>query len=228
MILYLLPGLLCDASVWRHQQAHLSAFAEVRIPDFRGFDSLAAMARSVLEDAPETFSLAGHSMGGRVALEVMNLAGARVQKLALLDTGVHPRTSGEAQKRQSLIDLARREGIPALAQAWARPMVHPARQEGPLMDEICAMVSRYTLDEYEGQVQALLNRPDARAYLPDIACETLVLVGRQDTWSPVAQHEEFAARIPHASLRVIDNCGHMSPMEQPALVTAELRRWLSS
>lgn len=226
-ILYLLPGLLCDDSVWRHQCENLSDVLDVRVANFKGFDSLTAMAQSILEQTSAAFYLAGHSMGGRVALEVMNLAPERVSKLALLDTGVHPRQDGESKKRQALIDLARDKGMAALAESWARPMLHPSRQQGALMDEICAMVCRYSLAEYEGQIKALLNRPDARPYLANIACETLVMAGREDTWSPPEQHQEFAALIPRAQLSIIENCGHMATMEQPEIVTEALRRWFT-
>ena len=226
MILYLLPGLLCDATVWRHQLAHLSDVAELRVPDFKGFESLTAMAQSVLDEAPERFCVAGHSMGGRVALEMAHLAPQRVAKLALLDTGVHARQEGEAAKRQPLIDLARSRGIAAMAPQWARPMLHPRRQQGPLLDEICAMVARYSLEEYEGQIRALLERPDATSYLQHIACPTLVVCGREDAWSPPQQHEAFAALLPRATLQIIEECGHMATMEQPEAVTEALRAWL--
>lgn len=226
MILYLLPGLLCDQTVWRHQIENLSALAEIRIANFRGFDSLTAMAQSILDETQEPFCVAGHSMGGRVALELVNLAPQQVQKLALLDTGVHARKQGEAEKRQVLLDLARDQGLTELARAWAWPMVHPDRRQGELMEEIYAMVGRYTLEEYQGQIRALLNRPDATPYLPEIQCETLVLCGREDDWSPWQQHREFSAMIPHASFRIIEHCGHMATMEQAQIVTEELRQWL--
>ena len=104
--LYLLPGLLCDETVWSHQRKNLADLAEIRIPDLRGLDSFTAMVDSILAGAPEQFLLAGHSMGGRVALQLMDTAGDRVMKLALLDTGIHPKTEGEEQKRMALVDIA--------------------------------------------------------------------------------------------------------------------------
>src|SRR5215468_7474810 len=125
--LVLLPGLLCDETVWAHQVAALSPIADVRVADFRGFDSITAMAQAVLAQAPQRFALAGHSMGARVALEVVRLAPARVERLALLDTGTHPLRPDETEKRQVLVDLAIREGMAALAARWLPPMVHPDR-----------------------------------------------------------------------------------------------------
>src|SRR4051794_6153228 len=124
-VLYLLPGLLCDRVTWARQLEGLAELAEVRVPSFYGCDSIPTMAQSVLRDAPSRFSVAGHSMGARVALEIVRAAPGRVERLALLDTGTHPVGAGEAEKRQALVDLARRDGMAALAAAWLPPMVHP-------------------------------------------------------------------------------------------------------
>ena len=85
-VLFLLPGLMCDEAVWEHQAEVLSDVADIRIPVFRGFNSLVEMARSVLAQAPERFSVVGHSMGGRVAWEVMEMAGNRIDRFAVMDT----------------------------------------------------------------------------------------------------------------------------------------------
>jgi len=221
---YLLPGLLCDDFVWRHQKAALSAFGDLRIPDFRPFPSITAMAQHVLDDAPRTFALAGHSMGGRVAMEIFRLAPERVERLALLDTAAHPPAPGEEDKRQELIDLAKREGMDALAARWLPPMLHPHHMG--LYDELAAMVRRGTPESFENQQRALWNRPDARPVLLRVACPTLVLCGREDAWSPVRQHEEIAAAIRGSKLVVVEECGHMSTVEQPAAVTAAMTDWL--
>lgn len=227
--LYLLPGLLCDARVWAHQATHLAKLADIRIPDFSQLDSLDAMADAVLQDAPETFFLAGHSMGGRVALQILHKAPERVARLALLDTGTHAVKPGEAEKRQVLINLAEREGMTALARAWAPPMVHPARHDdATLMGEIFAMVECYSVASFKGQIKALLNRPDALPFLAKAPHGTLVLCGREDVWSPPAQHEVISqALADHPPVTIINDSGHMSTMEQPEAVTAALRRWLT-
>lgn len=227
-VVYLLPGLLCDRAVFVPQIAALEAAGfEVCVADFRGLDSLTAMAEAVLKAAPPRFALAGHSMGARAAIEVMRLAPSRVERLALLDTGIHPRRPGEAEKRQGLVDLARTRGMRALAAQWLPPMVHPARLgDAALMGELTAMVERMTPEIFERQVKALLNRPDAGPVLGGIRCEVLVGVGRQDAWSPLAQHEAIAAAIAQAKLVIFEDSGHMSPLEAPAAVNAALLRWL--
>jgi len=227
-VVYLLSGLLCDETVWSHQIGALSATHDVRARDFRDFDDIGAMAQSVLQEAPARFALVGHSLGGRVALEIVRRAPERVERLALLDTGVHPTRQSEFATRQLLVDLAYAEGMGALAQRWLPPMVHPDRlTDAALMDQLTAMVMRMTPESHERQIRALLNRPDAETGLGDIACPVLLGVGEQDAWSPPAQHEAMATRIRDAHLVVFPHSGHMSPCEAPEAVTAALRAWLA-
>lgn len=229
-VLFLLPGLLCDARVWSHQTQQLAALADIRIPDFSQLDSLDAMADAVLQQAPEKFMVAGHSMGGRVALQLLHKAPERISKLALLDTGTHAVKPGEAEKRQVLIDLAEQEGMGAMARQWTPPMVHPARHaDAALMNEIFAMVESYSVASFRKQVKALLNRPDALPFLAHAPQGTLVLCGREDIWSPPSQHEVICNALPdRPPVTIIDNAGHMAPMERPEAVSVALRQWLDA
>jgi pimeloyl-ACP methyl ester carboxylesterase len=223
----LVPGLLCDQDIWRDQALALGRDHEVLCPGFMDHPSIAAMAEDILDRAPAQFSLAGHSMGGRVALEVVRRAPERVTRLALLDTGHHPAKAGEAASRAALLRLAREEGMAALARRWLPPMVAAGRAaDGALMARLTAMVERASPDLFERQVQALLGRPNAYRGLGAIPCPTALIVGRLDTWSPPAQHEDMTARIPGAYLTVIDGSGHMSPVEQPVAVNAALSSWM--
>jgi pimeloyl-ACP methyl ester carboxylesterase len=230
--LLLLPGLLCDADVWADQVDAIGPAFRCVVPRYHDLDSIAAMARRVLQHAPPRFSLAGHSMGGRVALEVVRSAPGRVARLALLDTGYEARPAGEqgareACQRRHLVDVAREQGMHAMGVEWARGMVHPARlADSALMSRILAMIERQTPQAHAAQIQALLDRPDASDVLPRIRCPTLVACGREDAWSPVARHEAMAALIPGCTLEVFERCGHMSTLERPADVAAALRVWL--
>jgi pimeloyl-ACP methyl ester carboxylesterase len=224
----LLPGLLCDEDVWRGAIARLSPDHEVICPGFLDQPSIEAMAAQVLAQAPERFSLAGHSMGGRVALEIAARAPHRLERLALLDTGFRPARPGEAEARSRLIRIALEEGMAALARHWLPPMLAPHRaRDGVLMDRLGAMVARATPRLFQRQIGALLTRPNAHRGLSAIPCPTAVIVGRLDAWSPLAQHEEMAALIPDARLSVIEDCGHMSPAEQPEAVAEALAAWMS-
>jgi pimeloyl-ACP methyl ester carboxylesterase len=227
-VVYLLPGLLSDAAVWRAQAEHLSNTHDIRVPHFFGYDSIPAMARGVLAGAPARFALAGHSMGGRVAIEIMRLAPERVERLALLNTGIHEVREGEAAKRQVLVDLALAFGMEALAAQWAPPMVAPARvADAALMEEIAAMVCRATPEIFRRQIRALLNRPVVRDVLGAIACPTCVIGARHDGWSPLSQHEEIASLIAGATLVCVEDCGHFSPLERPDAVSTALANWLA-
>lgn len=230
--LMLLPGLNCDAAVWAPQVAALKGQAHCVIPAWGLKDSLTAMAQQVLDEAPtERFSVAGHSMGGRVALEVMRLAPQRVERLALLSTGTNPLAVGEAGEkekagRMALLKIAREHGMRTMAQEWAKGMVHPDRIGGPIFEQVLDMFDRGSAAQYAAQINALLNRPNAAPLLPSIQCPTLVLTGREDSWSGPAQHEAMAAAIPGAQLVIIEHSGHMCTMEQPQAVNAALIEWL--
>ena len=223
-----LPGLLCDSYVWARQKAALADIAEFLIPDFTHEDSLEAMARTALALCDGPVSVVGHSMGGRAAMELWRIAPQRVQRLALLDTGAHPRVVGEEIGRMKMVTLAREQGMSALANAWLPPMVHPGRTtDTDLLDPLREMVGRKTPDIFANQQNALLNRPDAVPTLASITVPTLIGVGRDDLWSPVAQHEEMAAIVPGAKLVVFEDSGHMSTVENAPAVTAALRDWLT-
>jgi pimeloyl-ACP methyl ester carboxylesterase len=230
--LVLIPGLLCDDTVWSAQLAALHDQHEITVIDHAERDSLVEMAQAVLQQAPNRFALAGHSMGGRVALQIMRLAPERVARLALLDTGYEARATGsagadEASKRYALIEIAEGQGMRAMAVQWARGMVHPDRLvDDQFMNRMYDMIAKKTLSQFVAQIRALLNRPNAADVLASIRCPTLVLCGRQDTWSPWSRHVDMVERIANSALIGIDRCGHMSPMEQPDAVNAALIDWL--
>lgn len=231
--LLLLPGLLCDRASWAPVLPSLAPHARCEVPDYSGESSLASMAARVLEHAPPRFALAGHSMGGRVALELLRQAPQRVTRLALLDTGYRGRPDGSAgdderARRLALLALARREGMRAMGREWMQAMVHPARlADDALCEAILAMVARQTPERYAAQIDALLARPDVSALLRSIRIPTLVACGRDDAWSPLSQHRDIAALVPGSRLVVFDDCGHMAPMERPEAVAAALVDWLA-
>ncbi|TQK03517.1 alpha/beta fold hydrolase [Herbaspirillum sp. SJZ107] len=227
-VVYLLCGLLCDSVVWEAQAHALGADYDVRVISFEGLDSMQAMADKVLVDAPARFALAGHSMGGRVALEVYRRAPQRIERLALLDTGYEPAAPGEAEKRAVLVDQAQKEGIASIAASWGLPMLAPANRDDPaLVQAVVDMVGRMSAPIYAGKTRALLGRPDATDVLKRIACPTMIICGEEDGWSPPERHEQMAALVPGAQLRLIDGAGHMVMMEAPGAVLQALQEWLA-
>lgn len=232
--LLLLPGLVCDDAIWEHQASHFSKITTVRIPDYGLSDSLEKMAQVVLRDAPERFAVAGHSMGGRVAFEIMRRVPERVAGLAILDSAYRPRAAGEAGeaervKRFALLEVAQSQGMRAMAREWIPKIVHPARlKDEPLINSVVEMIARKTAEIFTAQINALLDRPDAAPVLSAVRCPTMILCGREDLWSPLAGHREMAALAPQSKLVIIENCAHMAPMERPEEVSAALGDWLDS
>jgi pimeloyl-ACP methyl ester carboxylesterase len=231
--LLLLPGFLCDEAVWAGQIAALADIAESRCIGWGDLDSLGAMAESVLDAAPETFSVAGHSMGGRVALEIYRRAPGRVRRIALFNTGCDLRDSGasgarEEAGRRALLAVARESGMRAMAMRWIPPMVHPDRLgDAPFVAAVAEMFERKTPDIQEAQMNALLARPDATGVVESIRCPALLLSGREDGFSTPAAHAAMAAAIPGSRLVVVPESGHMAPMERPEAVAAAMRDWLT-
>ncbi len=225
-VLYLLPGLLCDAATFAAQRQALGDTYDVRVPNFFGFDSIPAMAAAVLLDAPPEFAVMGFSMGGRVALEIMRMAPTRVTHLGLLATGAHPPRPQEAAPRQELIELANTHGMAALAARWLPPMLSPIAD--PMVVAIAtAMVCRATPLIHARQIEALLHRPDATGLLPAITVPTCVICGELDRWATPDQHAQIAAAIPNATLVTIYGSGHFVPLEAADALTEEIRKWLA-
>ena len=159
-------------------------------------------------------------------MEMARLAPDRLKRLALLDTGMHPLKPGEPEKRQEIVDFAHDKGMRALAKRWLPGMVHPERTTDlTLMSNLTAMVLRADADLHERQIHALVTRPDASATIHDIKCPTLLVVGRQDQWSPVSQHEDMLKLLPDGKLEVVENAGHFSLVEQPDAVASLIADW---
>jgi len=207
--------------------------AEVQIACHDALDSIGDMADKLLREAPPRFALAGHSMGGRVALEAWRRAPERIAALALLDTGTAPLPDGEAGEREAvgryeLLDLARTQGMAAMASRWVQGMVwKPRLSDAELVSQVVEMMDRSSAEVFAAQIRALLTRPDARGSLPDIRCPTLVLCGLEDSWAPAARHRDMAAQIPGATLTLVPECGHMCTLERPEEVTRALLDWHS-
>lgn len=226
--LVLLPGLLCDAALWQPQAAALGALVEPWVADLTLDDSMAAMAQRVLAGAPPRFALAGLSMGGYVAQEIVRRAPERVTRLALLDTSARADTPELTARRRGLIELSQKGQFKGVTPRLLPLLIHPDR----LGDEAFTatfmdMAERVGKAGFLRQQTAIMGRPDGRGDLGRIACPTLVLCGRQDALTPPALHEELAALIPGARLVVVEHCGHLSTLERPEEVDEALRRWLA-
>ncbi len=228
----LLPGLMCDRTVWEPQIHALVPEYHCLVPDYDHADSIGDMAEHVLVTAPDTFALAGHSMGGRVAMEVVRRAPQRVTRLALLDTAAPPLADGEAgqaeiAKRYQLRDLARDEGMRVMGAQWLQGMLTPEHGKDPrLCGLILDMIESRPVAVFERQIKALINRPDARPVLQNLPCPTTFICGAEDQWSPLETHYDMARMAGNAPVVPIVNAGHMATLEQPEAVTKALSLWL--
>jgi pimeloyl-ACP methyl ester carboxylesterase len=227
--LLLLPGLLNDRRLYAHQIDGLSDIATIHVGDLTGADRMADLARHALASAPAgRFALAGLSMGGYVALEIMRQAPERVRGLALLDTTARPDTAESTANRHRFIALSATD-FRAVVGALLPRLLHPAHlQDSAITGAIHAMADSVGREAFVRQQTAIMHRIDSRPHLARIQCPTLVLCGREDAITPVDVHAEMAAAVPGARLVVIERCGHLATLEQPAEVTAALRTWLAT
>jgi pimeloyl-ACP methyl ester carboxylesterase len=226
--LVLIPGLLCDALLWQAQTKALADIAECWIADHTRSDTMAAIADDVLRDSPfREFALAGLSMGGYAALEILRQAPDRVRKLALLDTSARADTAEQSQKRLDFISLAERGRFLGVTDALLPTFVHPSRlNDRELVATVKKMAKNTGREAFIREERAIVSRADSLPVLGVITCPVLVLCGRQDALTPLERHEEMARAIPGSKLEIIENCGHLSTLERPAEVSDALRRWL--
>ena len=224
--LVLLPGLICDDRLWRDVIAPLGDSVHPIVADLTQDDSIAAMAARTLVAAPARFALAGLSMGGYVALEIMRQAPERVTHLALLDTTAQPDDAARRAKRQAGIESIKLGKFIGVSQALLASLVAPQRLGTPLADEVQAMSERVGQEAYTRQQTAIMGRIDSRPGLGSITVPTLVGVGDLDILTPPALSQEIAAGIAGAELVIFPGSGHLSTMEVPGAVAAAMRVWL--
>lgn len=215
----ILPGLLEDADAFEALIGGMSDIATTMVADMTRAETIAALARGALEQAPaEPFVLAGHSMGGYVALEIMRVAPRRVSKLVLLNTHARPDSAESTENRRRLMALADTE-FEAVVNVLLPKLMTPHHLEDPVLTGIVGAMALGTGKEaFQRQERAIIGRIDSRPHLAAIACPTLVIAGRDDVLMPVELPRELADGIAGARLEVIDDCGHMASLEQPGEV----------
>ena len=225
----LVPGLLCTALLYAEQVPVLWRFGPVMIADHRRDDTAAAIAARILAAAPPSFALAGLSMGGYLALEVMRQAPDRVARLALLDTNARGDTPEISERRRRQIELAQNGRLGEIVDQQLPLFVHRDRRGDKSLIEIVRVMAEETgVEAFVRQQRALIGRADLRSHLAAIRCPTLVLVGDGDELTPPTLAKEIAGSITGARLVVVPASGHLSTLEQPVAVNTALVEWMAA
>jgi pimeloyl-ACP methyl ester carboxylesterase len=225
--LILLPGQLCDEAVWRFQIAGLSDIATIWVADLTQDDSIAGMAERVLYGAPQQFALAGLSLGGYVAFEIMRRAPERVDRLALMNTSARSDEPEQTSRRDRNIKAVQIGTFHGVTARLLPSILHPDHARDPgLAGIVMSMTERVGRLAFVLQQTAIMNRPDSRAGLKAINCPTLVIGGQTDHVTPAMLQEEIAAGIAGARLEILEICGHLAPLEQPEKVNRLMREWV--
>lgn len=226
--LVLLPGLLNTRRVYEHQVEALQDIADIVVPELWHDDTIDAMAETALAAAPPTFALCGFSMGGYVAFEIFRRAPTRVERIALIDTQAAPDSPESRTRRQAFIEQTRLGRFHGVHPTLLPQIIHPSRlKDAAVTQPILDMAKEIGGDGFVRQQQAILGRPDSRPLLVEIEVPAVVIVGRQDMATPLPRSQQMAADIANAQLVILEECGHVSPLERPAEVSAALRRWLT-
>jgi pimeloyl-ACP methyl ester carboxylesterase len=226
--LILIPGLGSDGLVWRRTIVALGSKVDCLVGDTLSDDTLASMARRILDQAPESFALAGVSTGGMVALELITIAPERVTQLALVDTNARADTlSRKAYRRLANLGVGMTGDFKRLSERSISSLVHPS---APLdvRVELVEMAVRVGARTFIRQNRALIARRDLRKVLPEIRVPTAVIVGQEDRVTPVEQSREIHRLTPGSRLHVIADCGHLPPIEKPAALAALLNDLLET
>lgn len=224
----LVPGLNCSARVYAPQLPALWQFGPVQVADHRRGDSMAAIARSILDHAPPRFALAGFSMGGYIALEILRQARERVLKLALVDTAAVADRPEQTEKRLRVMALTREGKAAEREEALWPLLVHESRlNDEAVRSVVKAMHQETGTEAYLNQQNAIMHRADSRPLLAELRMKTLIVVGDSDQITPPAAAKEMNELVPDSKLDIIPNCGHMSTLERPDRVTKLLVEWLA-
>lgn len=225
--LVLIPGLICNQNLWAHQIVALREVTAITVVDHRKAEGLAELAAQILDSQSGPFALAGHSMGGYVAFEVMRQGGEKVSKLALIATSARQDTLDMAGRRRDFIKLAQRGKFRGVSPMLLRTFIHEdALDNEALRETVYRMAHETGAEGFIRQSEITLERPDSRPDLGDIGCPTLVLCGDADERTPPALAEEMAAGIADSELVILPRCGHLPQLERPAATTRALKAWL--
>jgi pimeloyl-ACP methyl ester carboxylesterase len=225
--LVLLPGMMCDARLFGPQIADLSSDTAVMVAPITKGERIEEIASNLLDLLPKRFALAGLSMGGIVAMELLRRAPDRITRIALMDTNPLAETPGVAADREPQIVKARTGRMLDVMRDEMKPnYLAPGPQRDDVLALVMDMAETLGPEIFIRQSRALQRRRDQQAVLRKCAVPTLVLCGAHDQLCPLKRHTFMAELIPYAELVVLQDSGHLPTLEQPAETTAALRKWM--
>jgi pimeloyl-ACP methyl ester carboxylesterase len=225
----LVPGLLCSARLYAPQIAALWPLGQVAVADHRRDADIGAVAARILSVSPPRFALAGLSLGGYIAFEMLRQAPERIARLALLNTSARPETPEQTSAREKLIAKAETGKMNEVIEMLTPRFLHRDRHKDEALKRIVRDMAADTgIEAFVRQERTIMSRPDSRPLLSSISCPTLVLVGDGDELTPPDLSKEIAGGIAGARLVIVPHCGHLSTLEQPDAVNAALEEWLGA
>ena len=225
MSLLLVPGYMLDETLWDDVAQGLGKFGPLAHADLRHDATIDAMASRALADAPGNFILIGFSMGGYVAREIVRMAPHRVQALVLIATSTRPDSPALRQSRGRVGSAAQSVSFSGLSRTAIATSLHP-KQGGneALIERVRAMGVRLGGEVFRRQ--SALERAGDLDRLHEIRCPTLVIAAGQDRLRSREESDELHAGIPGADYVVIEESGHLLPLEAPDAVLAAMLPWL--
>ncbi|MBO4644727.1 MAG: alpha/beta fold hydrolase [Alphaproteobacteria bacterium] len=220
----LLPALLCNAGLFIHQIKSLEASYDFFVPETGLETNVGEAARRILRQAPDRFVLGGISMGGYIAFEILRQAPERVAGLILMDTNAHSDPPAAQEKREAMIEKAKTEGIESVIAHALLDIILPAHRDNEIIRHILThMAQTIGVEKYVNQQTLIKTRPDSTDLLAQITCPAMIMGGAQDALSPTEALDKIAEQIPKSMHVIIENSGHLPPIENPAAVTAAWR-----
>ncbi|MEO9803138.1 MAG: alpha/beta hydrolase [Reichenbachiella sp.] len=226
--LVMIPGTLCNESLFRHQVEYFKHTFELHVVDSSSRDTLHDQAKAILEQVPGKFILMGLSYGAIIAFEIIRQASNRLEKLIILNSNYKIPSDQTRANFARFEEMTRKGRFQDITSDYLLPlMLYPSHSKiESLSNEVIKMADSVGVEGFRNQMKAQLSRPDSSQTLKEVVCPTLIIAGAQDKVCPVAWHQEMHEMIPGSKLEIIEQCGHLSTMERPEKINQTITNWI--